>query len=274
MTSYFSRMTSYHPYHPVDISLSGKFVENSLTPSTLVVAFGTTWALLLGATLFVLRRFHPRLSIKDEGLVLWFILTGSIHIFFEGYFVYNHARMASRTDFFGQLWKEYALSDSRYMSSDPFLLTIETWTAVLWGPLSYLTAIYITKNSPFRHTLQALVSTGEMYGNLLYLVTSFLDAYTTGRRHYRPEPLYFWVYFVLMNSIWLFVPGFALYDSIMASARSFEISDPPIGGKRLRKTKDEGSKTQKDRKIPAVQESDTRSRRGGKTKKYSDEFSD
>lgn len=44
--------------------------------------------------------------------------------------MYNHHRMASRNDFFGQLWKEYALSDSRYMSSDPFVLCMESWTAV------------------------------------------------------------------------------------------------------------------------------------------------
>ncbi|KAF7859701.1 hypothetical protein EAF04_008780 [Stromatinia cepivora] len=272
MSSYFSRMTSYHPYHPVDINLSGKYVENSFSPSTLIITFGTTWALLLGATLFAVRRFYPRLSIKDQGLVLWFILTGSIHMFFEGYFVYNHARMASMTDFFGQLWKEYALSDSRYMSSNPFLLTIETWTVILWGPLSYLTAIYITTNSQFRHAIQALVSTGELYGNLLYLVTSLLDEYVTGKRYYRPEPLYFWVYFVLMNSIWLCVPGFALFDSIVASAKSFEYSDPPIG-KRTKKNKDDGSKKEKDyRKVPASQESDTRSRRG-KAKSYNDDYS-
>ncbi|KAI9650940.1 hypothetical protein NHQ30_000975 [Ciborinia camelliae] len=209
-------MTQYHPYHPVDIHLSGKFVANTFSPSTLIIAFGTTWAVLLGATLFAVRRFYPRLSIKDQGFVLWFVLSksgmrlwlsviksdiwiaGSIHIFFEGYFVYNHARMASMTDFFGQLWKEYALSDSRYMSSNSFLLTIETWTVV-----------------------------------------------------------------------------FALYDSIMASAKSFEISDPPIEDKRARRNKDEGSKKDKDyRKAPAPQESDIRSRRGGKTKKYSDDFSE
>jgi cholestenol delta-isomerase len=34
-------------------------------------------------------------------------------------------------DFFAQLWKEYALSDSRYLFSDPFVLCMETWTAVL-----------------------------------------------------------------------------------------------------------------------------------------------
>lgn len=42
----------------------------------------------------------------------------------------NHGRMASMPDFFGQLWKEYALSDSRYMRSDPFVLVMESYTAV------------------------------------------------------------------------------------------------------------------------------------------------
>jgi len=55
---------------------------------------------------------------------------GSIHVFFEGYFVFNNFRMASMEDFFGQLWKEYALSDSRYMSSDPLVLVMESLTVV------------------------------------------------------------------------------------------------------------------------------------------------
>lgn len=33
-------------------------------------------------------------------------------------------------DLFGQLWKEYAMSDSRYLTSDPFVLCMETVTAV------------------------------------------------------------------------------------------------------------------------------------------------
>lgn len=55
---------------------------------------------------------------------------GSIHLFFEGYFSYNHTRMGGAQDLFGQLWKEYALSDSRYLTSDPFVLCMETITAV------------------------------------------------------------------------------------------------------------------------------------------------
>lgn len=38
--------------------------------------------------------------------------------------------MAGATDLLGQLWKEYALSDSRYMTSDPLVLCMEAWTVV------------------------------------------------------------------------------------------------------------------------------------------------
>lgn len=48
--------------------------------------------------------------------------------------------MAGRNDLFGQMWKEYAMSDSRYMTRDPFVVCMETVTAVLWGPLSWFIA--------------------------------------------------------------------------------------------------------------------------------------
>lgn len=38
--------------------------------------------------------------------------------------------MPGRQDLFGQLWKEYSHSDSRYLTSDPFVLCMETITAV------------------------------------------------------------------------------------------------------------------------------------------------
>lgn len=53
-----------------------------------------------------------------------------LHAFFEGYFVLYHSSLAGSQSLFAQLWKEYALSDSRYMTSDPFMLCIETITVV------------------------------------------------------------------------------------------------------------------------------------------------
>ncbi len=58
------------------------------------------------------------------------MLSGTIHLFFEGYFSLNHTRMGGQSDLFGQLWKEYSLSDSRYLTSESFVLCMETLTAV------------------------------------------------------------------------------------------------------------------------------------------------
>ena len=57
---------------------------------------------------------------------------------FTGYFAYNHTNMPGKQDLFGQLWKEYSFSDSRYMTSDPFVLCMETVTAVRAPCIGYL----------------------------------------------------------------------------------------------------------------------------------------
>ena len=127
------------------------------------------------------------------------------------------------SDFFGQLWKEYTLSDSRYMISDPFTLCMETITAVCgetaylvgvlmlvqvcWGPMCYLTAYLIVRDSPYRHPLQAFVSTGQLYGDVLYYATSMFTEWHTGTRYYRPEPQYYWIYFAFLNAFWIVIPA-------------------------------------------------------------------
>ena len=63
-----------------------------------------------------------------------------------GYFSLNHTRMGPAQDLFGQLWKEYALSDSRYLTSDPFVLCMETVTAV-GTPLQGICK-YMLKDTP------------------------------------------------------------------------------------------------------------------------------
>jgi len=213
-----------HPFYPQNLLLSN-FIANDWDFVSLLAAFAAGTTLILGVTLAIVRKIRPGLKGSDQALVLWFVLTGSIHVFFEGYFVLNHSRMPSRQDFFGQLWKEYALSDSRYLLSDPLVLVMETLTATIFGPLSFLTALLISTNSQYRQPMQALVSTGHLYGNLLYLGTSLFDDLYFRKQYYRPEPYYFWCYFVFMNSIWLLVPGLCLYSSISASAKAFEVKN-------------------------------------------------
>jgi cholestenol Delta-isomerase len=134
-------------------------------------------------------------------------LGGCIHLFFEGYFAYNFRHMGSKQDLFGQLWKEYSLSDSRYQTQNAFVLCMETITAICWGPLSFVVAWTITKENPLRSPLQAIVSLGHLYGDVLYFATSLFDHYILGLSYSRPEPLYFWGYFVFLNAVWIVVPA-------------------------------------------------------------------
>lgn len=141
-----------HPFYPPELNLVG-YVANEWSMLKLLTVFFGSCGIYL-ATVFVLARsFNPKLNGKDLSCVVWFVLSklwypghesqcmyspitaGTIHFFFEGYFAINHYRMPGQQDLFGQLWKEYARSDSRYLFSDPFVLCMESITAVsaCWG---------------------------------------------------------------------------------------------------------------------------------------------
>jgi cholestenol delta-isomerase len=115
--------------------------------------------------------------------------------------------MAGHQHLFGQLWKEYALSDSRYLTSDAFTVCMEAITAIFWGPLCYIVAVCIAKSHPLRYPLQLIVSLGHIYGDVLYYATAMFDHYYRNVQYCRPEPYYFWFYYFFMNFIWIVIPG-------------------------------------------------------------------
>jgi cholestenol delta-isomerase len=78
---------------------------------------------------------------------------------------------------------------------------------VCWGPLSYLVAYLITTQHPMRFPLQAVVSLGQIYGDVLYYATCMFDHYYKNLTYCRPEAYYFWFYFFFMNFIWIVIPG-------------------------------------------------------------------
>lgn len=55
------------------------------------------------------------------------IVSDSSHI---GYYILHRTTISSKNTLFAQLWKEYALSDSRYLTSDIFTVCVETITVV------------------------------------------------------------------------------------------------------------------------------------------------
>ncbi|OJJ87708.1 EXPERA domain-containing protein [Aspergillus glaucus CBS 516.65] len=202
-----------HPYYPIDALIAG-YSPNEASVITLLTVASVSSLVLLGTTWSLVSLAKSSLRHGDRFAILWFVLSGSLHCFFEGYFIFNHDRMGSGQDFIGQLWKEYALSDSRYLTSDTLVLCMETITVFVWGPLCYLVAYLIFTQHSLRHPLQIIVCMSHLYGDTLYYATSLFDHYAHGVSYCRPEGYYFWIYYFFMNFIWIVIPFYYLWQSV------------------------------------------------------------
>ncbi|KAI1846604.1 hypothetical protein JX266_007177 [Neoarthrinium moseri] len=209
-----------HPYYPPTIDLPA-YAPNEIAVPYLISSFAGASVFVFALTTSLARHVRPSISNGELWTARWFMLCGCIHLFFEGYFAFNNAHMPSRTTLFGELWKEYALSDRRYLTRDAFVVCMETVTAVCWGPLSFIVGWFIINEHPFRHPLQLVVSLGQLYGDVLYYATFFFDEAVFGEIFCRPERYYFWAYFVMMNGFWIVIPLWLLFQSVMESGRAF-----------------------------------------------------
>lgn len=118
-----------HPYYPLGIQILD-YAANEYSVPTLLAYFATGCTGVFALTYVAVSRVRPGLPCSELATILWFVLCGCIHLFFEGYYVVNFRAMGGLQTLFGQLWKEYSLSDSRYLTKDPFVLCMETITAV------------------------------------------------------------------------------------------------------------------------------------------------
>ncbi|CAG8490256.1 10121_t:CDS:2 [Gigaspora margarita] len=170
-----------HPYYPTDLKLTN-YTEPTYTTEFILISFLSGVIVILAISLAIIL---PKQTVtpKHKAVFLWFIITGFIHLFFEGYFALNHETIAENSGLFDEMWKEYALSDSRYLTSDPFVVMMESITAVL--------------------------SLGQLYGLILYYLTELME----GTTHCRPEAYYFWVYFFGANFVWAIASTTLIWQS-------------------------------------------------------------
>ncbi|KAJ5965675.1 hypothetical protein N7481_012389 [Penicillium waksmanii] len=204
-----------HGYYPPSINLP-HYVANEDSVISLIARFGVFWVAVSGAAVFLISRLRPASSLADRVAFTWMCLTGWIHLFFEAHFVVNHAGLASGQSLFDQLWKEYSLSDSRYLTSDAFLVSMEAVTAFCWGPLAFFIAYCIIAQHPLRYPLQIVISVGQVYGDILYYATSLLDI-----EYCRPERYYFWFYYFFFNFIWMVIGCYYTWQGVSKIYQAF-----------------------------------------------------
>ncbi|KAF9356370.1 hypothetical protein BGX26_005360 [Mortierella sp. AD094] len=190
-----------HPYYPIDLVLD-HYVPNTYTMrDTLTVLFTTFGAITIGSVALSYQRRNS--AIKGFGnqlTFLWFVMCGFIHLFLEGYFGIYHRTLAGDQSPLAQVWKEYSLSDSRYLSSDSFFA---------WGPLAFYIAYAMYTRQPTRYIAQLIISLGQLYGCTLYYLTTIIE----GSPHCDPHPYYYYFYFGFFNIFWMVVPSILMYTA-------------------------------------------------------------
>lgn len=72
-----------HPYYPLDANIVG-YVANESTVLSLLGSFVAACIAIFGLTYLAVKRVNPRLPTTELLTVMWFVLCGCIHFFFEG----------------------------------------------------------------------------------------------------------------------------------------------------------------------------------------------
>ncbi|GLT30223.1 hypothetical protein SLA2020_050370 [Shorea laevis] len=190
-----------HPYAPRDLQLPG-FVPGSLPHTTIIGVYGVS-SLLLVSLLWILSGRSGRVLKIDRWLMCWWAFTGLTHMILEGYFVFSPEFYKDQTGFYlAEVWKEYSKGDSRYAGRDSAVIAVEGITAVLEGPACLLAVYAIAKGKPYSHILQFAISVGQLYGTVVYFITSILDG-----DNFAASSYYYYAYYVVANSFWVLIPS-------------------------------------------------------------------
>ncbi|KAJ8301172.1 hypothetical protein KUTeg_020159 [Tegillarca granosa] len=215
-----------HPYYPKTLSIPN-YVANEGSVTELLGIFFSIVLLILGAFWFYTGRRCSFLMATRVKLC-WFFVCGFIHIILEGYFSLYHRSLVEKMTYLAQMWKEYGKGDSRYVTSDTCIVIIESITAVVDGPLCFLTVFSFLSGNSYRYILQLIVSTCQLYGDTMYFLTEFKEDFIHSEFGH---PLHFWFYMVILNSFWIIIPLIMIIDSCVNLSQSQDKCDKMIDKK-------------------------------------------
>ncbi|GFO36735.1 3-beta-hydroxysteroid-delta(8),delta(7)-isomerase-like protein [Plakobranchus ocellatus] len=210
-----------HPYYPKGLKLP-HYVENTRSSGEILTLFSSIVLIVAILAWIITGQRTQKFCLLRRLVLCWFMVCAFIHTVLEGYFAVYHASIAGHSTLLGEVWKEYSKGDSRYMTSDTFMVCMETITAVIDGPLAFLTFFAFMRGSNHRYGLQMLLSLCQLYGDVLYYLTDLKD----GFRHGPTDSVqYFYIYVLLINAFWLVIPILLIIDSMQHISACQTVSD-------------------------------------------------
>ncbi|KAM9328526.1 emopamil-binding protein-like [Pholidichthys leucotaenia] len=185
-------------------------MDSGLSLVSVVSLLACGMQLLVAAMLA--HRYGGRSSAEDRCVLLWLFYDVIVHLTLEGPFVYLSVVGTVETSegALAELWKEYGKADSRWLVSDPTIVSMEILTVILDSMLALMLVHAVLHDKYYRHFLQIVLSVCELYGGWM----TFAPDWLLGSPHLdTSNPLHLWVYLVFFNGLWVVVPILLLVQS-------------------------------------------------------------
>lgn len=105
------------------------------------------------------------------------LLDGLTHMILELSYLYYAlgATAAKSTGPFAAIWRQYGLADARWAVRDANVISLEILTVFAVGPLCFYLVYAILTRSAWRHVVQVIVCTCELYGGAMTFMPEWLS---------------------------------------------------------------------------------------------------
>lgn len=223
----------------------------TLISTTTVLSLLSTITILGAAYIASIRLLPSTASSKTRLLFIWHAFDALIHFILEGSFLYNcffsynstlpsppdglwnkepsaggasaylppnvfflnHTnRMygsAHGSNVFAALWREYARADARWGGTDLTVVSLEILTVFVAGPLAVWVCHCLRRGRSDAWFWMIVIATGEIYGGFM----TFAPELLSGSPNLDTSNwMYLWVYLVFFNMLWVWIPGWVLYE--------------------------------------------------------------
>ncbi|KAB5575866.1 Emopamil-binding protein [Coniochaeta sp. 2T2.1] len=223
-------------------------------------------SLLLGLLLAALaasrRILDPATPARLRALFIWHAFDALIHFVFEGSFLWHvfyssiptkearaleyfhpdphnflgytdrvHGAQAGGSNPFAQLWMVYAKADRRWAGVDLSVVSLELLTVLVVGPLAVWVCYDIAKKNLRYNIVMIIIATSEIYGGFI----TFCPEWLVGNINLDTSNfMYKWIYLFLFNTIWVWIPLYAIYVACADIADAFRVRAAVEGAKKIK----------------------------------------
>lgn len=242
-------------------SASAPFVLD--TPTVLCIGFALSF---MPIAYFLGRSLIPSTHTRNRLLFFWHAYDALTHIFIEGSFLYQCFFSYTivpigfnREPYFlgykdrvygaahgagpsARLWQEYGKADARWAVADPGVIALEILTVMLGGPAAIYTCYLLWQASNAKSSASVrgaakgklwlvapALATAELYGGFMTFAPEWL---TASSQLATDNPVYLWFYLFFFNTLWVFVPGWVLWESYKELKGAFVKAEGTSGKKK------------------------------------------